>query len=219
MARQKKKRFEVNASRYNIVDYPYGEINPIKGNWAKTHFKNNDDIVLELACGRGEYSTGLAPHFPDKNFVGIDIKGSRIWYGSTVAIDNNLENVAFLRTRIDLLKEHFTENEVSEIWITFPDPRPRDRDIKRRLTSPNFLDLYREILKPGGWIFFKTDNGPLFEFTLEVLKHYPGIADLEFTFDLYKSPLLAEHFDIKTKYELKFHAEGNDIKYMKFRLL
>jgi len=219
MARQKKKRFEENTSRYNIVDFPYGEINPIKGNWCKTHFKNDNEIVLELACGRGEYSTGLAPHFPNKNFVGIDIKGSRIWYGSTVAINNNLTNVAFLRTKIDLLKEHFAENEVSEIWITFPDPRPRDRDIKRRLTSPNFLDLYKQVLKPGGWIFFKTDNGPLFEYSLEVLKEYPGIADLEYTFDLYNSPLLAEHFEIKTKYELKFHAEGNDIKYLKFRLL
>lgn len=215
--RKKLKRFEENARRTNVVEPGKPLFGTIKGQWNEVQFKNDNPITIELACGRGEYTVGLAQHSDASNFIGIDIKGDRIWRGSSHADELGLEHVAFLRTKIHDLLDFFEPNEVSEIWLTFPDPRPRDRDIKRRLTNPRFLEMYKTILKPEGWFRFKTDNTGLFDYTLEVLTECDDIKDLEFTKDLYSSPLNAEHFGIKTKYEKMFSEAGEKIKYLKFR--
>ena len=215
--RKKLRRFEENAQRRNVVEPGKPLFETIKGKWKEKQFKNDNPITLELACGRGEYTVGLAQHSNASNFIGIDIKGDRIWKGSSHADTLGLEHVAFLRTKIHDLLNFFAPGEVSEIWLTFPDPRPRDRDIKRRLTNPRFLDMYKEVLEPEGWFRFKTDNTGLFEYTLEVLAERNDIRNLEFTKDLYNSPLNAEHFGIKTKYEKMFSEAGEKIKYLKFR--
>lgn len=215
--RTKLKRFAENANRANILEPGKTLYEEVKGNWSD-FFKNENDLVVELGCGKGEYSVGLAEHFPNQNFIGVDIKGERIWVGSTQAIDMDLHNVAFLRTQILLLEKFFVPNEVGEIWITFPDPRPKDRDIKRRLTSPRFMKMYKSILKNDGWVKFKTDSTSLFEYTLEIIKDGTlDVKDLSYTFDLYDSEFQDEHFGIKTKYEKIFSDKGEKIKYMKFR--
>ncbi|WMJ74327.1 tRNA (guanosine(46)-N7)-methyltransferase TrmB [Cytophagaceae bacterium ABcell3] len=225
MPRRKLARFEHNAKAANVIE-PGKEIyNTIKGNWSK-FFKNDNPIVLELGCGRGEYTTGLANRFPEKNFIGVDVKGCRIWKGSTVAIENNMHNVAFLRAQIRLIRDYFEKNEVEEIWVTFPDPKPRDRDEKNRLPGPEFLGIYKDILKEGGRVHLKTDCVPLFDFALEKLQlagrgntMFPFyIKSLEFTHDLYSSELLKEQHGIQTTYEKKFLGEGLKINYLRFQL-
>ncbi len=188
----------------------------IKGQWKEVQFQNDNDLVVELACGRGEYTTGLAAIFPEKNFVGVDVKGARIWKGMMCANDQNLTNVAFLRAEIALLDRFFSMHEIDRLWITFPDPRPRQRDEKRRLTSPRYLDMYKTLLKQGGSVHFKTDNTPLFDYTLETLAERQDIDQLAFTHDLYHSEMLAEHYGIRTRYERQFSKLGHDIKYLRF---
>lgn len=215
MGRSKLEKFAVVAERENVVqpgDESYGKL---AGKWRELHFKNDKPIVLEVGCGRGEYSVGLGRLFPEKNIIGIDIKGARIWKGSTVAVEEELHNVAFLRTFIERIGEHFAENEVDEIWITFPDPRPRDRDIKRRLTSPKFLDMYERIVRPGGIVHLKTDNLPLYEYTLEVLQERKA-KDVVHTADLYQSELQEHTLGIYTTYEKRYMAEGVPIKYLHY---
>jgi tRNA (guanine-N7-)-methyltransferase len=215
--KRKLERFKEIEGLPNVIE-PSKEIyHNIRGKWSTDHFKNDHPITLELACGRGEYTLGLAALFPDRNYIGVDIKGERIWKGSTRAVTEKLSNVAFLRTMILLIENFFAEGEVSEIWITFPDPRPRKRDIKRRLTSPRFLAIYKRLLKPGGYIRLKTDNTALFEYSLEELHARTDIADLQFTSDVYHSDLRPECFDIKTKYEQEFASKGERIKYLRFR--
>ncbi|MBS1488652.1 MAG: tRNA (guanosine(46)-N7)-methyltransferase TrmB [Bacteroidetes bacterium] len=217
--KSKLKRFEINASRDNVIE-PGKEIYfQIKGKWKELYFQNNHPLTVELACGRGEYSVGLARKFPDQNFVGVDVKGDRLWKGSTWATEEGLKNVGFLRTQILHIESFFQEGEVDQIWLTFPDPRPRQRDIKRRLTSPRFLDMFKKILKPEGWFRFKTDNTGLFDYTLEELHQRTDISRLAFTHDLYQSELRDECFDIKTRYEEIFTAAGEKIKYLKFRFV
>lgn len=189
----------------------------IKGRWNELYFKNNHDIVLELACGRGEYTTGLAALFPDKNFIGVDIKGARIWKGSTVAEENKLTNAAFLRTRILELENFFNVGEVSEIRIVFPDPQPGKRNTKKRLTHPRFLDLYRRIMVPSGTVHLKTDNQALFEYTLEVLAEQRIVPEIV-TDNLYRSDYLHLHHGIQTAYERGFLQAGSTIKYIRFRI-
>lgn len=213
--RKKLIRFQEIGSRDNILESNNIEPLDIKGKWKKEFFKNNNPIVLELGCGRGEYAVGLAKEFPDKNFIGIDVKGDRIWFGSTLAVENRLTNVGFLRAQIQHLEHYFEEGEVSEIWITFPDPRPKIRDTKRRLTSPRFMNLYKKILSPRGIIHLKTDNTPLFEYTLEVIKEYQ-VKLLAQTVDLYNSSLDEEHLGIKTRFEKSFFEKGFNIKYLRF---
>ncbi|MFA0963906.1 tRNA (guanosine(46)-N7)-methyltransferase TrmB [Roseivirga sp. BDSF3-8] len=219
MVRTKLQRFAENSKRHNVIEPGKDIYEKIKGNWHKDFFNNNNPITLELACGRGEYTVGLARVFNGRNYIGVDIKGDRIWKGSGIALDEGLDNVAFLRTQILLIERFFEKGEVDEIWITFPDPRPKDRDEKRRLTHPRFLDIYRSILKPGGTLHLKTDNTGLFEYTLEVLQQQEAISDLVYTRDLYKSDMLADHHGIRTRYEKKFHEKGEDIKYLKLSLL
>lgn len=215
----KLERFRVVAERDNVLQTGKELYFQIKGNWNKSYFKNNNPIIVELACGRGEYSVNLAGLFPEKNFIGVDVKGDRLWKGSTWAIERGLNNVAFLRADILGLATFFAPGEIDEIWITFPDPRPRKRDIKRRLTSGRYLDIYKSLIKPGGSIRFKTDNTRLFDYTLEVLRERTDIQNLKFTHDLYSSELRSECFDIKTRYEEMFTAEGELIKYLRFNFL
>ena len=160
---------------------------------------------------------GLAALFPEKNFVGVDIKGDRLWKGSKTAYEKELTNVAFLRTFIHALDKFFSADEIDELWLTFPDPRPKDRDERRRLTNNRFLDLYKPLLRPDGWLRLKTDSTSLFEYTLEVLAERNDITDLTVTHDLYHSELNAEHHGIVTHYEKLFYEQGEKIKYLKFR--
>jgi len=229
MGRKKEIRYiEIN-TRENIILSENELYTCIKGNWNEKYFKNNNPIVVELGCGRGEYSVGLAEIFPDRNFVGIDVKGERMWMGSTIAIERKLNNVAFVRTEIQFLNNFFSDEEISEIWIPFSDPRPKTKEEKHRLSNAKYLHLYKKLLKPEGWINFKTDNTLLFEYTLGILnvKDYPiyteiketspEIKDLEFTFDLYKSGLEEIHHGIKTKFEEKFLLKNQPIHYLRFR--
>jgi len=216
MARQKLKKFAENSIKANIIEPGKPLFKEIRGNWRKSVFENDNGIVLELACGRGEYTIGLASNFPNKNFIGIDIKGDRLWHGARFAEQNDLKNVAFLRCKIHDLADFFTDNEVDEIWIVHPDPRPRTKDARRRLTNQRFLDLYKKISKVGAWIRLKTDSSLLFEYTLKILKQNK-IKDLKYTFDLDNSELNAEHYEIQTRYERKFKELGYTINYLKFR--
>ena len=215
--RQKHKRFAENFARQNVLEPGKELFEQIKGKWHEVMFGNDNDLVLELGCGKGEYTVGLGRHFPNRNFIGIDIKGDRIWVGSKAAEDEKLSNVAFLRTHLLFFEKFFERDEVSEIWLTFPDPRPKDRDEKRRLTFPRYLELYKNALKPEGWFKFKTDNTPLFDYTLEVLQNQFPVRNLAYTYDLYESEYAQEHFGIQTKYEKIFSAKGEKIKYMKFQ--
>lgn len=214
--KRKQERFRIIEARDNVIERTKDIYETIKGNWRSTYFKNDNPITVELACGRGEYTVSLAKLFPEKNFIGVDIKGERIWKGSTLATEQNLTNVAFLRTPILLLENFFTPGELDEVWITFPDPRPRKRDIKRRLTSPRYMDIYKKLVKPGSYIRLKTDNTPLYEYSLEEAQNRVDISDLQFTDDMYNSVLRPECFDIKTRYEEHFAALGEKIKYMRF---
>jgi tRNA (guanine-N7-)-methyltransferase len=200
---------------------------PLKGCWNKSYFNNTNPIILELGCGKGEYTLGLAKSHPIKNFIGIDLKGNRIWRGEKTALENQQKNVAFLRTRIENIETCFEKDEVSEIWITFPDPQPQKARIKKRLTSPPFLERYKKFLKPNGIIHLKTDNAPLYEYTLEVIKEN-NYTLLESTNDLYEklhvqdNDILAnfpsETFSIQTFYEKKFSDKGFKICYLRFRI-
>jgi tRNA (guanine-N7-)-methyltransferase len=196
----------------------------MKGKWNEQYFKNNNPIVLELGCGKGEYTIGMAEKNPNKNYIGADLKGNRIWVGAKTALDNNMQNVAFLRTRIENIAYAFAENEISEIWITFPDPQPQKTRERKRLTHPRFLDKYKLILKKEGVIQLKTDNEPLFQFTLEVIQERK-CKILCYTNNLYKkgtilmneSVIPAETKTIKTYYEKLFSEKGFDICYVAFK--
>lgn len=194
---------------------------PLKGKWHEDYFRNDNPIVLELGCGKGEYTVGLAKHYPNRNFIGVDIKGARMFVGSKEALDAELTNVAFLRTKIDFIEAYFAENEVDEIWLTFSDPQPMKP--RKRLTSEIFINRYRKILKKGGIIHLKTDSDILFESTEEQIKEH-GYALIESTWDLYKTmpqdldPTIREILHIKTHYEQLFTAKGSVIKYCSFRV-
>lgn len=215
--RRKLIRFNENKSRDNIIQAGKPIFEKIKGNWRSTYFKNDNPIVIELGCGDGEYTIGLAKSNPNINYIGIDIKGDRLYQGSTDALAFGLKNVGFLRTIIHDIDQFFATDEVDEIWLTFPDPRPREGDAKRRLTFPRFLKLYQEIAKPNSWFKFKTDSTSLFDYTLETLANEFKVGNLAFTKDLYQSDLLKDHQGIQTKYEKIWSAKGEKIKYLKFQ--
>jgi tRNA (guanine-N7-)-methyltransferase len=191
----------------------------LKGKWHADFFKNDRPIVVELGCGRGEYTIGLAEKHPEKNFIGVDVKGNRIWTGAKHAIDNHLHHVAFIRTRIDFIEHCFGKNEVDEIWITFPDPQPQKTRARKRLTHPMFLDRYRKFLKENGLVHLKTDSTGLYEYTLEVIKEN-NLQLIWHTNDLYKEcpDDRKELIEIKTYYEKLFTGKGEDIKYILFKL-
>ena len=193
----------------------------LKGKWREEFFKNDNPIVLELGCGKGEYSVGLAKAFPEKNFIGIDIKGARFWFGAKEAIAENLTNVAFLRTQIELLEGFFAQDEVDEIWITFPDPQIKFKRTKHRMTNPEFLERYKKMLKKEGTVHLKTDSEFLHGYTLGLLQGQ-GHEIISAHHDIYGAPeyepgtpLLRE---IKTYYEGLFSAKGKTITYIKFKI-
>lgn len=204
----------------NLFQYHFEEVKDgfhLKGKWGSDFFKNENPIVLELGCGKGEYAVGLAQRFPEKNFIGIDIKGARMWRGLKTAKEESLTNVAFIRTRINLLRYYFGQNEVSEIWITFPDPHARDTKIRKRLTSTQFLNQYRDFLANDGIIHLKTDNIIFFEFTLDVIQE-EELKLLFSSYDIYDGSIDNELTRIQTFYEKKWLQHGTKIKYLEFRL-
>ncbi len=192
-----------------------GEHKDMKGHWNMKHFINDNPIVLELACGRGEYTLELSKLYPDKNFIGIDIKGARIWKGASRALENGLKNVAFARFRIEMIENFIGQNEVDEIWITFPDPFLKNGKENRRLTSPSFLDRFSKILKPGGVLHLKTDSSVLFGYSQRSISAHP-LFDLSYhNDDIYAFDRIEKVLSIQTHYE-KIHLEkGLSIKYVK----
>lgn len=213
MGKDKLKRFAEIATFDNVIELDNGKI--FKGKWAQSHFQNNKPIVLELGCGKGEYTVNLAKLFPDINFIGVDYKGNRIWRGAKTAIEEEIPNVAFLRIQIENLLDYFSENEITEIWITFPDPQPQISREKKRLTSTRFLEKYKSILKSKGFIHLKTDSDLLYSYTNEKINEL-GLKKHAFTDDLYKSDLVDQVLSIKTYYEKKYLAHDKNINYLKF---
>ncbi len=204
----------------NVLEPLYPEISAgfrLKGKWASDFFKNDYPIVLELACGKAEYAVILGERNPEINYIGVDIKGARIWRGAKTAFEKGLKNVGFLRIQIDLIEHCFAKDEISEIWLTFPDPFPRLPRTRKRLTSPNFLNKFRKILKPEGIIHLKTDNAGLFDYTHEVIKD-DNHKLLKSTRDVYNTELPEEVRTIQTFYEKMFLEEGLPIHYLKFRI-
>ncbi len=210
MAHKKLIRFAELETFENVLQFPKN----IKGKW-KEFFNNENPIVLELACGKGEYAVGLGILYSHKNFIGIDIKGNRIWVGAKKALENKLKNIAFLRTQIDQVNEYFSQNEVDEIWITFPDPQLKK--IKKRLTHPKFLRIYQQFLTPDGLIHLKTDSPDLYNFTKKIIDMYGCILHKDHD-DLYQQQGISEELKIKTHYESLDIAQSNRIHYLCFSL-
>lgn len=212
MGQKKLERFAELNTFQNVLQFP----REIAGKW-NAFFKNENPIILELACGKGEYAVGLGQSHPGKNFIGVDLKGNRIWVGAKKALQNNLHNVAFLRTQIDQVNEYFSKNEVAGIWITFPDPQLRKSKAKKRLTHPKFLRLYQQFLVPGGPIHLKTDSPDLYEFTKEVISLYGCTLHTDYE-DVYKEAAIPAELTIKTHYESLDIAGSNRIHYLCFSL-
>lgn len=218
MGKDKLKRFEDIARFQNVFEYTDFEDEPTpKGKWNEEIFKNANPIVLELACGKGEYTIFQAERNPGKNYIGIDLKGNRIWKGAKYALKKELSNVRFLRMLIDHLEDYFEQGEVDEIWITFPDPHLRGSRSKQRLTSPKFLEIYRQILKPGGRIHLKTDSDHLFDFTLETIEE-EGCEIIKKVDDIYNEEPENEVLTHKTFYEKKHLKAGKTIHYVRFTI-
>ena len=219
MGKNKLKKFKDMETMDCVFQYPFSVLKesgfPLRGQWGKEYFNNDNPIVLELGCGKGEYAVGLAEKFPDKNFIGIDIKGARMWTGACRARNAGLKNVAFLRTNIELLTHFFAAGEVSEIWITFPDPQMKK--VRKRLTSTRFLELYREVLIDGGMIHLKTDSPFLYTYTHLLTRHnnLPTAVDTD---DLYHSGIVTDILEIRTFYEQQWLDRGLTIKYISFPL-
>ncbi len=213
MGKDKLKRFSEIGEFANVLQLDEGK--PMYGKWSKGFFKQDKPLVLELACGKGEYTVNLATMFPDKNFIGIDYKGNRIWRGAKTAIEDCINNVAFLRIQIENLLDYFAPAEIDEIWITFPDPQPQLSREKKRLTSPRFLEKYKQILKPGGAVNLKTDNDGLHAYTVEKVNEL-GLKNHAQTEDLYHSAFADEVLSIKTYYEKKYLKDNKNINYVKF---
>ena len=213
MGKDKLRRFAEIETFSNVLQLDEGK--PYKGRWSEELFKNDNLVVLELACGKGEYTVNLAKLFPDKNFIGIDYKGNRIWRGAKTAIEDGVNNVAFLRIQIENLLDYFAPAEVDEIWITFPDPQPQLSREKKRLTSPRFLEKYKEILRPGGFVNLKTDNDGFYAYTAEKIREL-DLKEHVNTADLYHSEFADEVLSIKTYYEKKYLADNKNINYLKF---
>ena len=221
-SKNKLKRFKENETFTNVFQPTRKEVVedqfPLKGKWSSDFFKNDNPIVLELGCGKGEYSVGLAERFPEKNFIGIDIKGARFWRGAKTAVESGMNNVAFVRTQIELINHIFTENEVSEIWITFPDPQIKYKRTKHRMTNSEFLNNYKKILKPNGLMHLKTDSEFMHGYTLGLL-HGEGHEVIYANHNIYKNEgAPAEVTGIQTFYESQYLEVNKPITYIKFRI-
>lgn len=217
MAKRKLERFAENSTFQHLFQPTFEELQSgfkLKGKWNE-FFGNNKPITLELGCGKGEYTLALAAQYPENNYLGIDIKGARLWRGAKTALENNNTNVGFLRMRIDMILNAFAPGEIDGIWITFPDPQPSKA--RKRLTSPIFLEHYVKILKPGSILHLKTDNTAFFEYTLATIAS-EGHELLMHTFDLYNSNLNEDVMLTQTHYEKIFLAQGVPIKYLRFKL-
>jgi len=218
MGKDKLRRFDEVDKFENVFEFTdFSEKPKPKGKWHKDIFKNDNPIILELACGKGEYTLNLARQFPVKNFIGIDIKGARIWRGAKTALQDQLDNVRFVRMYIDHLDEYFEKDEIDEIWITFPDPYPRKSKRSKRLTSPKFQNIYNSLLKKDGVIHLKTDSDFLYNYTLKTISEercrlYENIDDV------YKEKPNDPLLTIKTFYEQMHLKKGKTIHYLSFRL-
>ena len=212
MGQKKRIRFEAIKHFSNVLEYP----RDMQGKW-DDFFKNEAPVTLELACGKGEYAVGLGRLYANRNFIGIDIKGNRIWRGAKTALDEGLVNVAFIRSHIDKVTDYFSPGEVSEIWITFPDPQLRGSRSKKRLTHPGFLRLYQKILQEGGLVHVKTDSPDLYQFTLAVISLF-DLELLEHTDQVYEQEIVRPELLIKTHYESLDIAQSNRVHYICFRL-
>lgn len=219
MGKNKLKKFAEMEQMSCVLQYPFGVIResgfPLRGRWHSDYFHNDGPIVLELGCGKGEYTVGLARRYPEKNFIGIDIKGARMWTGARTATAEGLNNVAFLRTNIELLPEFFEPGEVSEIWITFPDPQMKK--VRKRLTSTTFMNIYRMVLCNNGMVRLKTDSPFLFTYT-RLMTELNGIRPATITDDLYATHPGDDILQIRTYYEQQWLDRGLTIKYIAFAL-
>ncbi|MBE7174510.1 MAG: tRNA (guanosine(46)-N7)-methyltransferase TrmB [Williamsia sp.] len=212
MGQKKLLRFEAIKSFPNVLQYPEG----MAGNW-KSFFHNDHPITVELACGKGEYTVALARMYPERNFIGIDLKGNRLYIGAKTCLEQSISNAAFVRSQIDKLGNYFSREEVSEIWITFPDPQLRKSKLRKRLTHPRFLRLYQHCLVPQGMIHLKTDSPDLYDFTKQVIQLYDLVLHEE-TADLYASQEIVPELKIKTHYEGLNISQSNKIYYLRFSL-
>lgn len=221
-SKNKQKRFKENETFANVLqptrDDLVNQSYPLKGQWNTSFFKNNNPLILELGCGKGEYSVSLAKKFPDKNFIGIDIKGARFWRGAKTAIAEGLTNVAFLRTQIELIEYAFAANEVDEIWITFPDPQIKYKRTKHRMTNADFLQRYKTVLKPDGVVNLKTDSEFMHGYTLGLL-HGAGHEVLYANHDIYRQEGSPEEVtSIQTYYESQYLEKNKAITYIRFKI-
>ena len=207
------------ASYEHVIQAPYHQVgnqdHELKGKWCQSFFRNNNPLILELGCGKGEYTVSLAGYFPDKNFIGVDIKGARMWKGSKEAHEKGLRNVGFLRTNIEIIDRFFAKNEAAEIWLTFPDPQMKKA--KKRLTATNFLEKYRKFLIENGTIHLKTDSNFQYRYTCELVKEN-NLQILANTDNLYHSSMLDDVLSIQTFYEKQWRNRGITIKYLSFEL-
>ena len=219
MGKNKLGKFAEMATYDHVIQAPFNKYDhkdhELKGQWSSKFFKNDQPIVLELGCGKGEYSVALAEYFPNKNFIGTDIKGARMWRGSKSAYEKEIKNVGFLRTNIEIIDSFFAENEVEQIWLTFPDPQMKKQT--KRLTATNFMEKYRKFLRPDGTIHLKTDSNFQYQYTLAMVKEnrFQILAETE---NLYESSLLDQVLSIQTFYEKQWRERGIDIKYLAFRI-
>src|SRR5690606_28965542 len=215
MGKDKLRKFAEIDTFANVLQLDAGKV--MKGQWATKHFGNEHPVVLELACGKGEYTVNLAKRFPERNFIGIDYKGNRIWRGAKTALEEGIPNVDFLRIQIENILDYFADQEVAEIWITFPDPQPQKSREKKRLTNPSFLAKYQQIVISGGVMHLKTDNDGFFSYTLETVTA-AQLDILAQTSDLYRSDFVDEVLSIKTYYEKKYLQTAKNINYVKWQL-
>lgn len=221
MAKRKLERFAETKIFPHFFQPDYDDLQagfPLKGNWNRDFFKRDAPIVLELGCGKGEFTVGLARSFPEKNYIGMDIKGARMWRGAKTSHEEGMSHVAFVRSKIQNINAVFDAGEVDEIWVTFPDPQPNKPRTKKRLTSPEFLQRYRQAARPGAIVHLKTDNALIFDYTLEIIQEQ-NLPLLFHTFDVDKNPGSEVVLAIRTFYEEMFREKGVPIKYLKFALL
>jgi tRNA (guanine-N7-)-methyltransferase len=221
MGKDKLRRFAELHTFQHVIESDIEEVfnsdHPVKGNWNQTRFNNSNPIVLELGCGKGEYTVKLASVYSLKNFIGVDIKGNRMWVGAKQALEYNLLNVNFLRTRIEFISAFFKKNEIDEIWITFPDPQSIKSRRNKRLTSPSFLNKYKLFIKENGIVHLKTDSDFLYNYTLAVIEKNK-LETILSTYDLYNSAYADLTYGVKTHYEQIFLGKGQPIHYLQFKL-